>query len=189
MAIEARVQDRLAAGDYAGAATEAIRGLGSKVVGYMRALFHDEADVADAFSLWAENLWKGMASFENRSSFRTWALRLAWNAALNIRDEAHRRRERRFVTGEASLIAEDVRSKSFVRVEQRRQNLLELRRHLSLDEQTLLFLRVDQGLPWTDIAQVLSAEGKPVDAGTIGKRFERLKARLAKLAKEQGLLE
>jgi hypothetical protein len=35
---------------------------------------------------------------------------------------------------------------------------------------------------------VLSAEGEPLDSAAVRKRFERVKAKLAKLAREQGLL-
>jgi RNA polymerase sigma-70 factor (ECF subfamily) len=38
------------------------------------------------------------------------------------------------------------------------------------------------------VAQVLSTEGTPVAAAALRKRFERLKDKLARLAKEQGLL-
>ena len=44
-------------------------------------------------------------------------------------------------------------------------------------------------MEWKDVAVVLTGEGPPVDAATVRKRFERLKERLAKLAREQGLAE
>ncbi len=98
MSIELRVQERLADGDFSGAANEAIRSLGPKVVGYLRTMFRNEDDVADAFGQWAENLWKGLGTFEGRASFRTWAFRLAWNAALNMHGQAHRKRERQLLS-------------------------------------------------------------------------------------------
>jgi RNA polymerase sigma-70 factor (ECF subfamily) len=178
--VEERVQDRLRAGDRAAAATEAIRGLGPKVVGYLRALLRDEDDVADAFSQWAEDLWKGLGGFRGESSFRTWALRLAWNAGSRLAREGRRKRERRLATGEVSALADSVRTSSMVRFERRRRWLAELRDDLSPEEQTLLFLRVDQELSWTDVASVLSASGDRVDPDTACKRFERLKVRLGR---------
>ena len=124
---------------------------GARVVGYLRTLFHEEADVADAFSAWAEHLWKGLPAFQGRAAFRTWALRLAFNAALDVRDRAHPRRERRLRTGEASVLAEEVRTNSVAARERHRQQLAALRQELSPDEQTLLFLRLDQELPWDDV--------------------------------------
>jgi len=185
MQLEAIVRERVAAGDVAGAATEAIRALGPKVVGYLRTVLQDEEDAADAFSAWAEDLWKGLPSFQARSSLRTWSLRLAFNAAMDLRAKAHCRRERRFATSEASALAEEIRTGTVERIERDRQKLADLRAQLSPDEQTLLFLRLDQELSWDEVAEVLS----PLDAQTARKRFERLKERLAKLARERGYLD
>jgi RNA polymerase sigma-70 factor (ECF subfamily) len=189
MPTEERVRELLSAGDLQGAATEAIRGFGPQVLQYLRAVLRDEAEAREAFSQWAENLWKGLPSFRGQSSFKTWSLRLACNAALNLRDEAYRKRGRRFATGEASALAEDIRTKSVLRVERQRQALEKLRQSLSTEEQSLLVLRIDQGLPWNEIAEVLVLDGKPVEPATLMKRFERLKERLARLAREQGLVD
>lgn len=186
MQVEERVRELVARGDLGGAATEAIRAHGPVVLSYLRPMLRDEDEVADAFSRWAENVWKGLASFEGRSSIRTWCLRLACNVALNLRDRAHRRRERRLFTGEASAVADQVRTKSVVRVERQRQRLLALRAQLTPEEQTLLFLRVDQELSWEEIARILSEGGAKVSADTTGKRFERLKARLQGLVRGHG---
>lgn len=186
--IDARVNELLAAGDRREAATYALRALGPKILGYLRAVLRDEADAAEAFSQFAENLWRGLDGFRGESSFKVWAYRLAWNVALNLRDQAWHRRGRRLATGEASRIADEVRSLSVVRVERQRQGLEKLRAALSAEEQTLLGLRIDQELSWQEIAQVLST-GEPVDPATLRKRFERLKERLGQLARQQGLLD
>lgn len=184
LAAEDRVRDLIAQGDLRNAATEAIRAYGPQVLTVLRAVLRDEGDARDAFSQWAENLWKSIATFRGESSFWTWALRLARNVALNLRDEAWKRRGRRLATGEASAIAEDVRTRSVIRVERQRQALDRLRAQLSAEEQLLLVLRVDQDLPWNDVAEVVGE-----DANTLTKRYERLKERLARLAREQGLVE
>jgi RNA polymerase sigma-70 factor (ECF subfamily) len=189
VSLEERARELLAKGDVRGAATAVIQELGPVVLSYLRPALRDDDEVADAFARWAENVWKGLPSFEWRSTLKTWAIRLACNVALNERDRAHWRRERRFLTGEASALANSVRTTSAVRVERQRRVVLELRKGLSPEQQTLLFLRVDQELPWEDIAEILSAAGKRVDANTVSKRFERLKTRLRQLAREKGLLE
>lgn len=184
-----RIQALLASGDARGAATAVIEALGPTVLSYLRPVLRDEDDVKDAFSIWAENVWKGLPGFEGRSSLKTWCLRLACNVALNQKNLAHARKVRRFETGEASRLAESLRTASAIKVEQRRQRVLELRKLLTPDEQTLLFLRADQELSWEEIAEVLEEAGTPVTAVTLAKRYERLKERLSKLAREQGLLE
>lgn len=186
--LEERVKERLAAGDDRGAATIVIRELGPMVLSYLRPMLKDEDDVADAFSQWAERVWKGLPGFEGRSSLKTWCIRLACNVALNMKDGAHARRVRRFATGEASALADSIRTTSAVRVERHRQELVELRKELTPEEQTLLFLRADQGLSWDEISEAFSETGESASADTLSKRYERLKTRLAKLARERGLV-
>jgi RNA polymerase sigma-70 factor (ECF subfamily) len=188
VSVEEHVQARLRERDLRGAATEGVRGLGPGIVRYLRATLRAEEDVADAFSEWAESLWCGIGTFEGRSSFRTWAFRLAVNSALSVCDRAHRRRERRFATGEASALAEEVRT-TVHRDERRRRRLDELRAELTAEERTLLFLRVDQALSWDEVATVLARDAEPVDPAAVRKRFERLKEKLKKLARERGLVE
>jgi RNA polymerase sigma-70 factor (ECF subfamily) len=189
MAIEERVRELLAAGDPAGAATAAIREFGPRVLRYQGAVLRSEADAADAFSLFAEQVWKGLPDFQWKSSLQTWVFRIAWHAALNLRRDGWRRLGRPFVTGEATALAEDIRTKSVVRVERQKQALDKLREALGVEEQSLLTLRVDQGFSWEEIAEVLSEGGEPIEPATLRKRFERLKERLTVLAREQGLVD
>jgi len=189
MTTEARVQELLAAGDHKGAASEAIRGLGPKVLGYLRSILRNDEDAADAFSHFAEDLWRGIGGFRGEASFKTWAYKLAWCAAMHVRSDAWKRLGRRLETGEASRLADEVRTKSVVRDEKQRVSLDRLREALTAEEQTLLFLRLDQQLEWNEVAEVLSAGGPVVEPTALRKRYERLKERLAKMAREQGLTE
>jgi len=66
---------------------------------------------------------------------------------------------------------------------------LELRAGLTPEEQSLLALRVDQGLEWAEVAAVLAGEGQAPSPAALMKRFERLRERLGKLARERGLLD
>jgi RNA polymerase sigma-70 factor (ECF subfamily) len=186
---EEEVRRLLAKKDFRGAAVKAIRDLGPEVLRYLRAALRDEADVADAFSHWAEGLWRGMPSFRGECSLRTWALRLAVNAAANVRNAAWRRRVRRFRTGEASALADEIRTSSGRRAERAARGLDELRQALSVQDQTLFALRVDRRLSWEEIAEVFSGSGRAVSADALCKRFERLKARMKRMAREQGLVE
>jgi RNA polymerase sigma-70 factor (ECF subfamily) len=189
LAADDQVKALLEAGDTPEAATVALRDLGPSILRYLRSLLRDEADARDAFSQFAENLWKGLPDFRGQSSLRTWAFRLAWHAALNIRDEAWRRRHQRLGTTEASRLADEIHTRTAIKVERQRRALDTLREALSVEDRSLLVLRVDQALPWNEIAEVLGAAGKPVDPATLMKRFERLKERLARMAKDQGLVD
>ncbi|BDG09395.1 RNA polymerase sigma factor [Anaeromyxobacter paludicola] len=189
MPTEATIAACLAQGELDRAAEAAIRGFGPKILGLLRTVLRDETAAADAFSLFAENLWRGLPSFRGESSVRTWSYRLAWNAALTVRDEGWRRLGRRLETTQAARLAEDVRTRSAARVERQLQAVAKLREALEPEEQALLTLRIDQQLSWEEIASVLSGDGAPVQPATLRKRFERLKEKLAARAREQGLVE
>ena len=185
-AVQGRVQELLRSGDVSAAATEALRGHGPEILRFLRSVLRDEDDAADAFSHFAENLWRGLSTFRGQSSLRTWAFRIAWNAARTLRHDAWHRRGRRFATGEASRIAEEIRTKTAVRVERQRDELEALRQGLTAEDQTLLALRLDREFSWEEIAEVLSAGGERVQALALMKRFERLKKRLAEMVRRQG---
>jgi RNA polymerase sigma-70 factor (ECF subfamily) len=187
--IDEKVRAQLGEGDHRGAATEALRTYGPKILGYLQSVLRDEADAADAFSVFAEHLWRGLPSWRGQSSLRTWAFKLAWNAALNLKDQAWRRNGRRFRSGEASRLAEEIRTRTGVRAERQKRALDELRAELSEEEQTLLVLRIDQQLSWEEIGEVMGTDQGPLEPAALRKRFERLKEKLTKLAKARGLVE
>jgi RNA polymerase sigma-70 factor, ECF subfamily len=60
---------------------------------------------------------------------------------------------------------------------------------LSPREQSLLILRVDRGPSWSEVAAVMSTPEELLDASTAAKRFQRVKARLKRLARDAGLLD
>jgi RNA polymerase sigma-70 factor (ECF subfamily) len=184
MAFEEQVRALIAAGDSRAAAEEAIRTLGPRILGYLRAVLRDEGDAGEAFSAFAERMWRGIDSFRGDASFRTWAFKIAWNSAIDVRQEAWRRLGRPFASGEASALADEIRTATPVRVERRRDALSVLRESLTPEEQTLLTLRIDQGLSWDEVAEVLG-----VTAPLLRQRFKRLKDRLAALARANGLVE
>ncbi len=183
--LETRVSSLLAGGEYRMAATEVIRGYGPRALGYLHRLLGNETDAADAFSLFAEQVWRGMANFEGRSSVKTWAFKAAWSAAMKVRDDAWRRLREGLPTSAASHLADEVRTNTAIRFESLRQELEVLRAELTAEDQTLLALRLDQELTWEEVAEVLSIEGRAFDAATLRKRYERIKARLAAIVRER----
>jgi RNA polymerase sigma-70 factor (ECF subfamily) len=185
MEVEERIAAAMAAGDHRAAATEVIRGYGPRILGYLNVVLRDDLDAGDAFSLFAEQVWRGMPAFAGRSTARTWAFKAAWSAAMKVRDDAWRRLGRRLDTGEASRIAQDVRTRTGLRYERQRAELETLRLLLSDEDQTLLVLRLDQELSWEEVAEVLALDGTPIEPATLRKRFARIKERLAEIIREQ----
>jgi len=186
-AVETGVLSLADAGQADAAATAAIEGYGAAVFGYLRSLL-DEDDARDVYAQWAEDLWKGLAGFRREASLRAWSYRLAWHAACRLHRDPFRARGTRLPTSAASRLAASVAA-STVATGSRRAGLDRLRAQLPPEDRTLLTLRLDRELEWDEVAEVLSAEGAPVSAAALRKRFERLKERLRELAREEGLLD
>jgi RNA polymerase sigma-70 factor (ECF subfamily) len=187
--VDGAVAAHLSAGDADGAATTLVRKLGPLVLGYLRSVLRDGDDADDAFARWAEGVWTGIRGFRGEAALQTWCLRIAWHSAMRILRDPHYRRRVPLDTSQATQLADEVRSTTASHLGTTAQNrIAELRRVLSPDEQTLLMLRLDRGLPWRDIAQVLAEDGVDVSEAALRKRYERIKDRVRELAKAQGLL-
>jgi RNA polymerase sigma-70 factor, ECF subfamily len=177
--LEERVRHLVATGANDGAATEAIRALGPQALRYVRTIVRDEDAAKDAFSLWAEGIWRGLPRFRGEATLRSWSLRLAHFSALAVVDRAWNRRARPLATGEASHLAQSIHTATAVRLDRQRRKLEELTASLNAEERALLSLRIDQRLSWEEIAAVVTSEEDKPDPRTLAKRYERLKARLA----------
>jgi RNA polymerase sigma-70 factor (ECF subfamily) len=188
---EARCLEALDRGDHAGAATVLVREYGPQLLGYLCSVLRSEADAGEVFSMFSEDLWRGLPGFRRECPVRVWSYRLAWHAAARFLRDPYRGRGRRLETTELSRLVEEVRSSAFLGRDQARQATLErLREGLSPDERALLVLRVDRGLSWGEAALVLADEQEaPVEEAALRKRFERLKEKLAERARTEGLLE
>lgn len=164
-----------------------LRAHGPGVLGYLENVLGDPDDARDVFQKLAEGLWEWLPSYRG-GSLRAACYRIARHAAARFRREAWQRRRERMRTTMASRIAASMMSPESRFATKPKDRLERLRAALDPDERTLLILRLDRELSWNEVAEVLSEEGAPVDSAAVRKRFERVKEKLAKLAKEQGLL-
>jgi RNA polymerase sigma-70 factor (ECF subfamily) len=187
--LERTIADHLSAGELATAATAALSGLGPQILGYLAATLRDDDAAFDVFGHFSEELWKSIGTFRGESSFKTWAYKLVMHSVGRYRRDGFRRRAMP-LGSEVSALAEEVRSSTPpYRRSEVKDRVARLREALDPEEQTLLFLRVDQKLSWKDVAEVIGAEGEPVEVATLRKRFERAKEHLRELAAKDGLLE
>jgi RNA polymerase sigma-70 factor, ECF subfamily len=189
-ALEEVIGGHLDGADFEAAATAIVRGYGPEIFGYLIALARDEDRAHDVFSQCCEDLWRGLSGFRRDASARTWMYRLAWHAWLRHQRDAFRRRARPIVSARTSRLAAEVRSTTapHLRTEVK-DAVARLRERLSPGEQSLLILRVDRALTWSEIAAIMSTPDEAVEAQTLAKRFERVRAKLRRLAEEAGLLE
>ena len=194
---EAAVRGRCEAGDWEGAVNETLRLLGSELFGYLVALHHDENDAGDAFARCSERLWRGLPRFQWECSLRTWAYRLARSASVD-QFRAEGAVARRAVPlsdcPEVAAMVARVRSETspYLRTGSR-DVIANLRRSLPETDQTLLILRLDKKLAFSEIARVFAEGG--ADAETIAresarlrKRFQLARERLLALGRQHGLL-
>jgi RNA polymerase sigma-70 factor (ECF subfamily) len=188
-AIDERVHGLVAGGDVDLASELVLRELGPAILRYVRSALRDEELAADAFSEFAEGLWMGLPAFRGDSSLKTWAYRVAWNAVLRVRNDTWQRRRTPLSRGRASGLADQLRTCTPVVRERQAKVLAALRAKLSLEDQSLLALRVDQGLSWAEVAEVVATDGEPVQVDALMKRFQRLKERIGIMARGEGLVD
>jgi len=183
--VEAQIRDAANAANWSSAATAALGTYGDEILGYLVAMTRNETDARDAFSLFAESVWKDLPRFRWESTFRTWAYGIARTSVAQLHRDPYRRRAVPLDDAGFEGIVAEVRSRTttFMRTESR-DKLAKLRAELEPDDQSLLILRINRGLTWREIAQVMAESADPTSAATdklaaaLRKRFERLKTEL-----------
>jgi RNA polymerase sigma-70 factor (ECF subfamily) len=187
--LEADIGALLERGDHAGAAAVAIRGYGPQILGFLAAVLKDDSSADEAFSMFSEDLWRGLSRFQRASSFRTWAYKIAWHASRRLLRDPHRRRGRRLGTEEAEALAAEVRSTTVGHLRAEMSHAFRaIYAELEPEDHSLLILRIDRDLSFAEIAGVLATDKKKLSEATLRKRFERLKAQIKRRAIEQKLI-
>lgn len=198
--LEKTIKDLHDRGDMQATAAAALNGYGPEILGFLMAVMRDEQDAGDVFSVFCEDLWKGLEGFRWQSSFRTWAYTLARNASHRFRRVAQRHGQRNVPLSDQRHLhdlAQKVRTATmpYLRTEVK-DRFAALREALDPEDQTLLILRIDRKMAWRDIAQVMLDDDDVEDtkklrsrAAALRKRFQRLKDRLREMAIEEGIIE
>jgi RNA polymerase sigma-70 factor, ECF subfamily len=198
-AVEKAVHGAFRDGDFERAATDALNGFGGEIFGFLVDRLRSESDAAEVFSAFVEDLWRGLPAFQWRSSVRVWMYVLARNAAnRHVRSPAHRP-SRNLPLSQAPGLAEaalQVRTRTRMHLRSEvKSAVARLREALPADDQLMLSLRIDKGLSWLEIAQVLAderelgAQARARAAARLRQRFKTIKARLRRQAEAAGLLE
>jgi RNA polymerase sigma-70 factor (ECF subfamily) len=192
-----RVKHLLGSGDADEALRCTIESYGPEMLGFLIAVLRDADAADDVFSVFCEDVWKGLAGFRGEASLRTWLYIVCRRALVRYRRSAYQRNRRGLSElGPLSRIAAEVRTLTRDRLQASAPTELErLRDQLSEDERALLILRVDRRLSWNEIAVAMEDSGEALDELTLRrqtaalrKRFERIKERLRALAEQSGLI-
>lgn len=194
--LEAEIRARCDAGDYRAATTLTIERYGPEIFGYLVAVARTDSDATEAFSMFSEDLWKGIAGFRWEASMRTWAYTLARNALRRLAREPDNRAAKVPLSQSPEVyhLAERVRTRTLkhLRTEVKDQ-ITELREELDPEDQTLFVLRISREMTWAEIARVMGDEPDAGEAdlkrisARLRKRFERAKNQLAELARARGI--
>jgi RNA polymerase sigma-70 factor (ECF subfamily) len=191
---ETRIREAWARDDFSRAVDIFIRAYGPGIRGYLAAWLHSRCRGDDAYGMFTVDLMNGLPRFRWEGTARNFGYVLAHRAACR-----YLKKERRYTDlsdGLLSGLAAPVctRTASYLKTDFK-ERLRELRERLPADDQALLMLRVNRGLSFPEIAAAFLKEG--FDAGKeelkreddrLRKQFERMKERLEKLAREEGLI-
>src|SRR5258706_6195331 len=185
--IRARAYDRAAACAY--------QAYGAELYGFLVSEMGSETDASEVFSQAAEDLCRGLPDFAFRCSVRTWVYVLARHAAARFRRSPWNRGGRtRDAQLDAAILKARTPTQPWLRTDVK-QRFRALRESLVPEERTLLVLRIDRGLPWSDIARIMSDGATPDEAAIereavrLRKRYQLLKSELRRRARESGLLD
>lgn len=175
--------------DKSGAMSTALRAYGGEILGFLCATMRDPSDADDAYAAGCHDAWRGIETYRAQSTFRAWLYGVFRNAAARFYRDSFRKRQVPFSrTPASSLVAsERTKTRPFLKTDVKNA-FRELRAELPSVDQELLVLRIDRGLSWPEIADILAADEAPSPVA-LRKRFERVKERVRVLALERGLLQ
>lgn len=187
-------------GQFREAVTLILKRYGHDMYLFSLSIFNNNDDAAaEAYSQACLDLWMGIDKFRWASSMRTWVFKVTHSACCRQYQKLKndlKKRNKVIAFSAAFRPANQLRTQTrpYFKTE-KKCAISALRKELSQYEQTLLFLRIDQCMPWRDIASIMSnipsTESEILERviPTYRKRFERIVNRLRKLAEETGLLE
>jgi RNA polymerase sigma-70 factor, ECF subfamily len=194
--LEEEIHDLCRRGELHLAVDRIMRGYGRDIRKMMNSVLPDDERAQDAFGLFSERLLKGLKNFRWESSFRTWAYRMARNACLKQVNAAS---AREMAVTRSALPEHSLRQRTATNPWQRtdvKERFRALRKSLDPQDQKLLALRLDQNLPWQEVARAMATPEEPLHGEALARRaaatrqqFQRIKARLRTLARQEGLVE
>ncbi|MEO7732123.1 MAG: sigma-70 family RNA polymerase sigma factor [Kofleriaceae bacterium] len=195
MDVEVEIAQLRAAGRTKEVATLAIESYGPEILSFLEMMLRNHADASDAFAQACEDLWKGLARFEGRSSMKTWFYTLARHAASRLRRSSHS--GQLVAISEITDVADRVRSQTrpHLRTEIK-TGFAAIRATLDDSDRMLLVLRVDRTMSWNDVARVMIEEGEEDSdeavtraAARMRKRFQSVKETIRARAVATGLID
>ena len=172
------------ADDMHGAMRLAIESYGSEIYGFLVGLAGNRALADDVFGATCERIWRALPKFRWESTLRAWAYTIARNELIQQKTSPARREVP--ISDVPALRDAIVQVRTRTPLHERtevRERFARLREELEPDDHVLLGLRLEQKLPWDDIARVLGhgPDDLARASAVLRKRYQRLKERLREL--------
>jgi RNA polymerase sigma-70 factor (ECF subfamily) len=196
-AIERRLRELLHGDARHEFATLAIETYGAELYGFLVNVLGGAPNAAEVLAQAIEAFWRSLPEFRAACSVRTWLYMLA---RRTVRRYKRRLPNRLQHTGDRHL--DDLVAFAHSRTAPWQRTTIkarfrDLREKLDSEDRILLVLRIDRDMEWCDIAQVTlgaaAADGNAAElareAARLRKRFQLLKTKLRKHAREMGLLD
>jgi RNA polymerase sigma-70 factor (ECF subfamily) len=186
--LDQEVEAYLRADDLDAAAARVIGACGPPILGYLRVALGNEAAAQRAFTAFSSAVWQKLRRYRGECEIRVWTYRLAFQCAKQQRRTLRPTRSSAERSGETRRRALGRTRTSTVESMALAEHAELLRRELSVAEQTLLTLRLDKRLSWAEIALVLGISAASKSDAVAERRFEKLVARLHRLATTRGFI-
>ena len=190
-ALEAELRAAAEVEDWEQVAALAIRGYGPELLGFLLGERNYDVFAEDVYAEFLMNIWRGLRGFRWESTFRTWAYVVVrnTNSGFNGRNKEKKTpiragRCERLPTRELNRLANEVRANTLlVQQVDAKSRVARIREQLEPDERALLILRVDRDMAWKDVSEIMGEE-----PNTLAQRYLRLKDKIHKLAKKEGIV-
>jgi RNA polymerase sigma-70 factor (ECF subfamily) len=185
--LDQEVQVYLRADDLEAAAARVIDACGPAILGYLRVALGSESVAQQAFTAFSSAVWQKLGRYRGAWEIRLWAYRLAFQCAIQQRRAVRSKQLNPDRSGETRRRALGRTRTATAESMALTEHAELLRRELSIAEQTLLTLRLDKQLSWSEIALVLGISGA-TKSEAVARRFDKLVARLHRLATTRGFI-
>jgi RNA polymerase sigma-70 factor (ECF subfamily) len=190
--IEALFSEHLRAQRWPQAVEVLIANYGDEILRFLHGFLREGELAEEVFSRVCLKLCEEVPRFRGDCPGRTWFYYQARFAALALVRQERRKPERRLETAEwsrMSALVDQVRSRTrpYLRTEVKNQ-FQALRDDLDPEERMLLVLYKYQGLNSTQVAEAMSTPSAPWTPAQVRKRWQRLKQKIAELARSRGML-
>ena len=192
--VEEQVRSAHRGQDYERAATLLIEGYGPQILAFCAGRLQSRQEADEVFSIFCEDVWRGLSGFAWRCSARAWAYTVARHAMSRYLSGVWRHRGELPLSRSPELMARvRTRTQTLLRTESK-SKLRELIRQLPEADRLLLSLRLERELSFAELAVVMSDSPEVPDdaalareAARLRKRFQLVKERLKAMGEQAGL--